>query len=853
MAVSPPREGTARTPFGQLSHERMRHLEVLYRLLERMYRADSLSSIYTEAVEATRAALECNSVALLLGDQSRGWRAAAAIEFTADGCATLSRALHALRADHGYEPICLCRQSEGPPNLLELMHRENLESLCLVPLIIDGAQVGELMAGFRAERSLAADEVELVSAISRHLSLAMERQMAQDRLRENEERVRRELAARRRAEVALRDSESRLRFALEAGRMGTWEWSIRSGRMVWSPNLEVIHGLQPGTFPGTFEAYAHDMHPDDRDAVLASIRRAVARNIEHHMEYRIIWPDGSIHWVESRGRTILDEDGEPDRMIGLCMDITERKRVEERITALSNDLRRRVEELDALLEVLPVGVLVAHDPECRHMSMNPAAAKLLGLPVHMNPSRNGENADRLPFRILRDGMPVPPEDMPMQKAARTGKPVQGELLEIALADAIRFEYITAVPLFDDDGRVRGALGAMIDMIERKRFEDALRAADQRKDEFLATLAHELRNPLAPIRNAIEILRMGADSGIDPRIPQGVIDRQVRHMTRLLEDLLDVSRISYNKIELRRERIELMTPVQSALETSRPLIDERGHRFVISMPEDPLWLNADGVRLAQVFSNLLSNAAKYTPAGGLIEFGAVREGDELLVSVKDSGVGIPEEMISQIFDMFSRGSGSVERAEGGLGIGLSLARALVELHGGRIEVRSEGAGKGSEFIVRLPLAPGMENTRPADVDRVEEPVAGARRVLVVDDLRDSADSLAVLLQVSGNKAWTAHDGRSALEAAERLRPDVVLLDIGMPDLDGYEVCRRLRATPWGKNMMLIALTGWGQEGDRKRSLEAGFDHHMVKPVEVSALMKLLDASGDAVSGNASAPR
>jgi PAS domain S-box-containing protein len=822
----------------------MRHLEALYRLLERMYRADSLSCIYTEAVEATRTALDCDGVALLLGDEGRGWRCAAAIDFPAESCRALSRSLPGLRAGHGPGPICICPQADVDAALLDALQRERLESLCLVSLVVDGSPLGELAAGFRTPRALDPSEIEVASAIARHLTLAMERQMAQDRLRENEERIRRELSARRRAEHALRDSESRLRFALEAGRMGTWEWSIHSGRMVWSPSLERIHGLQPGSFPGTFAAYADDMHPEDRDEVLASIHRAVARNIEHRMEYRIIWPDGSIHWVEARGRAFLDEDGEPERMIGLCMDITERKRVEQRITALGNDLRRRVEELDALLEVLPVGVLVAHDPDCRHISMNPAAAELLELPVHVNPSRTGEQADQLPFRVLRDGSPVPPEEMPMQRAARTGKPVRGEMLEIALADTIRFEYIIAVPLFDDGGRVRGALGAMIDMTERKRFEDALRAADQRKDEFLATLAHELRNPLAPIRNAIEILRLGPDSSIDPRVPQGVIDRQIRHMTRLLDDLLDVSRISYNKIELRRERIEFMTPVQSALETSRPLIEERGHRFVVSMPEDVLWLYADPVRLAQVFSNLVSNAAKYTPAGGLIEFGAVREGDELLVSVKDNGVGISPAMRSQIFGMFSRGSGSIERAEGGLGIGLSLARALVELHGGRIDVRSEGEGRGSEFMVRLPLASGMDRGEPADADSMEPSAAAtARRVLVVDDLKDSADSLAVLLRVTGNKAWTAHDGRSALEAAERLRPDVALLDIGMPDLDGYEVCRRMRQTPWGRDMMLIALTGWGQEGDRRRSLEAGFDHHLVKPVEIPALMRLLEQTGD----------
>lgn len=844
MSVSSPQEDTARTRFGQTPHERARHLEALYRLLERMYRADSLSSLYAEAAEATRSALDCDCVSLLLGDEERGWRCAAAIDVSAEGGHILSETVPRLRAVHGAGPICVCSRSDVDPRLLESMRREGMASLCLVPLVMDLALLGELVAGFRTKRTLDPSEIEVASAIARHLALAIERQMAQDRLRDNAERIRRELSARKRAESALRDSENRLRFALEATRTGTWEWTIGSGRMEWSPSLELIHGLRPGSFPGTFSAYREDIHPEDRENVLASIRRAVARNVEHHMEYRIVWPDGSIHWVEARGRPFLDEDGEPERMLGLCVDITERKRGEERFIALRNDLRRRAEELDALLEVLPIGVLVAHDPQCRHMSMNPAAAAVLGLPVHRNPSRTGDQRDRLPYRVRRDGQPVAPEEMPMQRAARTGKPILGEVLEVVLADSVRFEYITAVPLFDDDGRVRGALGAMIDMTERKRFEDALRAADQRKDEFLATLAHELRNPLAPIRNAIEILRLGPDSGVDPRVPQEVIDRQVRHMTRLLEDLLDVSRISYNKLELRPERIDLATPVQSALEAIRPLIEQRGHRLIVSMPEEAVWMDADAVRLAQVFSNLLSNAAKYTPAGGCIEFSAVREGDELLVSVKDSGVGVPPAMSSQIFGMFARGSGSLERAEGGLGIGLPLARALVELHGGTIDLRRDGVDRGSEFIVRLPLATSMDDAGATSTTYAKDASrANALRVLVVDDLRDSADSLAVLLQVTGNQAWTAHDGRSALEAAERLRPDVVLLDIGMPDLDGCEVCRRLRASPWGRDMLVIALTGWGQEGDRRRSMEAGFDHHLVKPVEISALMKLLEEAGE----------
>lgn len=845
MSVSSPLpESTARTRFGRSPHERARHLEALYRLLERMYRADSLSDIHIAAVEATRSALDSDGIALLLGDGERGLRCAAALGLSAACCAAAGACVPELRLARGLDPLCLCGAESGvDATLTQAMRDDGMDTFCLVPLVVDGMRLGELVITYHGRRALEAAELEVAAAIARHLALAIERQTAQDRLRDSEDRLRRELLARKRAEDALRENEHRLGFALEAGHMGTWEWNVASGRMAWSSSLERIHGLKPGGFPGTFSFYRSDMHPEDREAVLASLHRAVVRNVEHHMEYRIVWADGSIHWVEARGKLFQAEEGEPARMIGVCMDITERKRVEERIAALGDDLRRRVEELDALLEVLPVGVLVAHDPGCRHMSMNPAAAALLGLPLHVNPSRTADGAERLPFRVLRDGREIAPEDMPLQRAARTGRPVLGEVLEVGRDDgSTQFEYITAVPLFDDDGRVRGALGAMVDMTERKRFEDALRATDRRKDEFLATLAHELRNPLAPIRNAIEVLRRGRDAGIDPRVPQEVIERQTRHMTRLLDDLLDVSRISYNKLVLRRERIELSTPVQSAIETSRPLIEERGHRFLVSMPEEPLYLDADPVRLAQVFSNLLNNAARYTPPGGRIEFRGVCSEGELCVSVRDDGPGISPETMSQIFGMFSRGNGSAERAEGGLGVGLSLVRALTEMHGGRVEARSEGLNRGSEFLVRLPLAAGTEAAAAA-APKADAPrgaiAASPLRVLVVDDLRDSADSLATLLELTGHEAWTAYEGIASIETAERERPDVILLDIGMPDVDGYEVCRRLRALPWAAGTTLIALTGWGQESDRRRGVEAGFDHHLVKPVEIPALMKLLE--------------
>lgn len=381
--------------------------------------------------------------------------------------------------------------------------------------------------------------------------------------------------------------------------------------------------------------------------------------------------------------------------------------------------------------------------------------------------------------------------------------------------------------------------------ERLRLLNELREADQRKDEFLATLAHELRNPLAPVHNAVQVLRLKGADQPELRWSRDVIERQVDHLTRLIDDLLDISRITRNKLELRKQRVELAEVINGAVEASRPLIEEHGHELTVDLPAAPVYLSGDVVRLAQVFLNLLNNAAKYTDRGGHIRLSAHCSGGEVIVSVKDTGVGIRSESLPRVFQMFYQVDHSLEKAGGGLGIGLSLVRRLVELHGGKVDARSEGAGKGSEFIVRLPVldeqqARGRSAEKNGNGISTEAP---GRRILVVDDNQDSADSLTLFLRLAGNEVDTAYDGEEAVEAAERLRPDVVLLDIGMPRLNGYDACRRIRSETWGRDMTLIALTGWGQEEDRRRTLESGFDAHLVKPVDTARLMTLLASETD----------
>jgi signal transduction histidine kinase len=377
------------------------------------------------------------------------------------------------------------------------------------------------------------------------------------------------------------------------------------------------------------------------------------------------------------------------------------------------------------------------------------------------------------------------------------------------------------------------------LAERLRNEQALRSADRRKDEFLATLGHELRNPLAPILNSLEILKLsGAASEGGAAHACAVMERQVSHLNRLVDDLLEVSRITRGVIEVKKEAQDLTAIVKAAVDTSRPICDGMRHELRLLAPPDPVFVAGDAMRLTQVFSNLLNNAAKYTNHGGHITVTIDHAGDQAVVSVKDDGIGIAPGLLSSVFDMFMQVDRSTRRAQGGLGIGLTLVKSLVGMHGGKVEARSDGPGLGSEFIVRLPLI--KATAAQPEATRQVQPLP-ARRILIVDDSRDGGESLSVLLRVLGADVSLVHSGRAALQAVESFRPDVVLLDIGMPGMDGYEVARRIRANSVNRGIMLIALTGWGQDEDRQRSAAAGFNHHLVKPADIDQLRQLLSVA------------
>ena len=433
-------------------------------------------------------------------------------------------------------------------------------------------------------------------------------------------------------------------------------------------------------------------------------------------------------------------------------------------------------------------------------------------------------------------------DSEIERVIATKAPIRSEIPFTGTNGTRVYDYIFA-PVFGPDGEVVAIAGVTRDITERQSAEQAVREqalrlaeADRAKDEFLATLSHELRNPLAPLRNSIALLRrMAGPTDTQARVHE-IMERQVNHLVRLVDDLLEVSRISRGAFSLRKERVGLAAVVRNAIETSAPLVNAGLHKLVEDLPDDALWLEGDPVRLAQIIANLLNNAAKYTPDGGTITLSARREGGEAVVRVRDNGNGIAPELLPRIFEMFSRGDNDSTRSAGGLGIGLALSRRLAQMHGGTLEASSDGPGAGSEFVVRLPLAGNDAIAAPAP--RAAPVALDGLRVMVVDDNHDAGDSIGVVLGALGAQVRVLRDGAAAIDAFGDFRPRVVLLDIGMPGLNGYDAARALRARYPDAGTTLVALTGWGQEGDRRRAREAGFDHHFVKPAELEQLHALL---------------
>lgn len=520
------------------------------------------------------------------------------------------------------------------------------------------------------------------------------------------------------------------------------------------------------------------------------------------------------------------------------------RRVQERTAELTHvvaQLTEQEERLRLALEATNLGIF-DYNPRTKERNWSPQCKEIFGL----SPDADVRSADMLQAVHADDRGYVNREFSKTLDPRESGEFVM-EYRVIRPDRTLAWVLARGKTFFADNSGERQAvrtLGTMLDITKRKESEEELRAskqalqeADRRKDEFLATLAHELRNPLAPIRNSLEVMKRCGD---DPAVmgkSRGMIERQTLHMVRLVDDLIDVSRISRGQLVLRREVVSLAGIIQQAVEGCGPAIEAAGHGLNVDLPPDSLCVQADPVRLVQIFGNLLNNACKYTPPGGKIWISAVTEGAEVAVKVCDNGMGIPPELLPQTFEMFTQLDRTLERAQGGLGIGLTLVKRLVELHGGTVTAHSEGANRGAEFSIRLPVCTQPDAPLPP-ADSAERPVAG-RKILVVDDNRDAALTMAMLLRITGNKIEMAHDGHEAVQRAVTFQPDLVLLDIGMPVMNGYDACRAIRQQVGGDRVRIVALTGWGQEDDRRKSREAGFDAHLVKPVEHATLLKTLE--------------
>jgi PAS domain S-box-containing protein len=642
----------------------------------------------------------------------------------------------------------------------------------------------------------------------------------------------RDVTGARRAEAALRRERAFLRQVIDAtpsmvfvkDRQGRFLLGNQALARCYGTSCEEVEGRSDADFNPHADELEHFRH-DDREV------------IDHRQpllipEEKVSDAAGEVHWFSTVKVPLIEDDGGCDKVLGVATDITGRRQAEEAL----RDARVRLEaalsgaEMGTWTWALPEGTIVG----------DRGVATLCGL-------SEAEVAASMPETYARL---IHPDDQPEFEAALARAlvepgPHQVECRVCRPDGSVRWLMARGRLVLDGQGRPESLNGVVQDVTERRLADEALREADRRKDEFLATLAHELRNPLAPIRNGLEILRLQA--GDDPVVIQArqMMERQMIHLVRLVDDLMDVSRITRGKIELRPERVELAEVVGQAVETSRPLIAAAGHGLYVRLPQGSVFLRADPVRLTQLIANLLNNAAKYTPDGGSIWLEAEVLGEgagaELELRVRDTGMGIPPDMLGSIFDMFTRLGH--DHGAGGLGIGLTLARGLAEMHAGRLEARSPGPGKGSEFVLRLPLVEERRDETLGGRDQQAGPQAGGgRRVLVVDDNRDVASSTATFLEVLGHRVRVVHNGAQALAAVAEDRPEVILLDIGMPGMDGYEVARRLRADPAFAGTLIVAVTGWGQQEDLRRAEEAGFDLHLVKPVRPETLEHLLASQG-----------
>lgn len=640
------------------------------------------------------------------------------------------------------------------------------------------------------------------------------------------------------SEKAIHESESRLALGVEIAGLALAEVDYKTGINHLSEDAARLFGLAQDFLIVPRETVHATFHPDDQAELAVRIAESLSPEGPgwFAMDHRVIWPNGDVHWLRVRKQVYFEGEGEnrhPVRAMLAVFDVTSEMNVALKLEDSETRFRR-------LFEAAHDGILILDATTHKITHANPFLTSLLDYPAEYFLGKElweigflkDKQASVLAMKRLDKEGSIRYEGLPLEDRHGNKHPV--EMVANKYEEGLH-------PVIQCNIR---------DISERRKLETQMlsQAAElsdlhRRKDEFLAMLSHELRSPLAPIANAVQLL--GLPSGIESSLKKqarGIIERQVGHLQHLVDDLLEVSRITTGRVQLRQERVAIRGIVEGAIETSRPLIDQRKHELVVSLPKETIWLNADSARLEQVVVNLLTNAAKYTEIGGQIWLSVLIEEHECVLRVRDTGVGISPSLLPKIFDLFTQAERSLDRSQGGLGIGLALVQRLTELHGGRVQA-SSSLGHGSEFVIRLPLlSVELDNTVPiADIDKPE--VIRPLRVLVVDDNEDTVLSFSILLRASGHEVFSASDGLAAVQVASENSPDVVLLDIGLPGLNGYEVAKRIRQQPGGKDVVLIALTGYGQDTDRQLSAQSGFNHHLVKPARLEQVSEILAMAAD----------
>jgi PAS domain S-box-containing protein len=619
-----------------------------------------------------------------------------------------------------------------------------------------------------------------------------------------------------------------------------------------SPDWREMRQLSSEGFLASTERPSRDwltayIPPDEQPRVTAAIDRAIRDKSVFELEHRVKRKDGTIGWTASRAVPLLNASGDIAEWFGAASDITDRKRAEEEIQRLNRSLERRNAELDAerarwqgVVEGIAEEVWIC-DAEGKMTLINLPEETAMGLEEFQDKAVEEVTED---LEILYpDGRPRPPEQAPLLRSLRTGEIVRGEeIVRDRRSGRVRYRRFSCAPTRDAAGAITGAVAIASDVTENKRVEQALREADRQKSHFLGVLSHELRNPLAPIRNSLYILERVPAGGEQANRALQVIDRQVHHVIRLVDDLLDVTRITSGKIQLRRERLELRAIARGTAEDHREIFSKNGIELEFLEANEPVFVSADPTRVAQVIGNLLQNAAKFTPRGGRTTLSVGLTTGHGVISVQDTGVGIAPAMLPRLFEPFVQADSTLDRSTGGLGLGLALVKGLVELQGGTVSVSSEGAGKGSTFVVRFPLelsrAPRLVAV-PADLA-----TRRARRVLLIEDNIDAAGTLKEILEMNGHAVDVAYTGLEGVEKVRALRPDIVICDLGLPGMDGFQVARMIRGDPDLPPPPLIAVSGYGQPEDLERSRAAGFDAHLTKPVDLDALERtLLRLDGD----------